>query len=186
MGEILLDPMAGVLSARGVGAAPLRSDRQASLNRRLDQDSLQVLYKIRSELEQECREELVQQAIGAADVHTETWLELKQAGSDTTLSVLWIDNDSLLPDFCTQYRARFGFEPTDDNIVIASMRIDASGQHESLPDPEDTDTPTAQHASSTPVTSADVFCQDSWENVPVYARAMLTPGTTLKGPAPHH
>ncbi len=183
MRRILLDPLAGVLSAHGIGVAPLRSYRQVAVNRVLDDDTLADMRTTRVSLEQRCCQQLKQEDIPAGQIHTEAWLEIKQAGSDTTLSIHWSDGSSPADAFHAQHLGRFGFAPDNSVIEIASMRVEAFGHRNLLANEPASHAEQAAQEAPDVATTARIYIGKAWQDVPVYERSTLRPGVRLHGPA---
>jgi 5-oxoprolinase (ATP-hydrolysing) len=181
MQRILIDPLAGLLSAHGIGVAPLRSYRQRAINRTLDHDCLTDLADMRVLLERECRALLERQGVPGDAIRTEVWLDIKQRGSDTALPVAWVPGTSPVEDFHRQHRQRFGFAPTDSTIVVAAMRVEAAGSRESAAaDGQPFADPNAAPAATGTV---EIWLDGGWVRAPVCAREALEPGGQLHGPA---
>ena len=68
--RILIHPMAGVLSAYGMGTAPLQTYRQRTVDRSLTGDAGTALDSLVKELAATCSAELVQQGVTAGDIET--------------------------------------------------------------------------------------------------------------------
>jgi len=188
--RILLDPLAGMLSAWGMGAAPLRSYRQQTINLPLHEASLRALDKRLTRLETECREVLHQQGVADSDIHIKTWLALKADGSDTSIELPLSELNKLQAAFVSAHQARFGFVPDNPELIIESLRIDAENQPDGVAiEPASEDADHAPQIVSTPpvspkpVSHASMYIKDQHVSVPVYDRALLKAGMLLQGPA---
>jgi 5-oxoprolinase (ATP-hydrolysing) len=114
--RILIHPLAGVLSAHGIGLAPVKAIRERSLLRPLGEDFGGVLR----ELEVASSEALREQGLDEiALVHR---ARLRLAGSDTTLELPIEPRDTLGERFADLHRRRFGYaaeeEPVVDTLVV--------------------------------------------------------------------
>ena len=193
MDHILIDPMAGVLSARGIGAAPLLSYRLAGINKTLNSENLFSLEKTRNALENQCRDELQQQGIKVKHIKCFAWLDLRQAGSDTKLRVPWLEHTNLREEFRQQHQRRFGFTPTtkeiNSDIDIATLRVEAVGNFENLIDADSDTGSIPQHpvqdlaVAQTPTDAAEFFSEGQWITAPVFQRDALISGVVIDGPA---
>ncbi len=177
--RILLDPQAGVLSAWGMGAAPLRSYRQRSINTPLDATTLQATSALAETLATECRADLIAQGAAPAAIRTRLQLQLKAVNSDTTLSVDITNPERMRAAFAAAYAARFGFKPDTRQLQIDALRVAAEqpGGHPRAG--------LAQPAGATPAQAGTVemYVHNAWQSVPVYERAHLPPGHAIAGPA---
>jgi 5-oxoprolinase (ATP-hydrolysing) len=183
MRSILLDPMAGVLSALGIGVAPRRHYQLYAVNKPLTPTSLNTLAEKRRAMEHTCRQILAQQGVAQSD--TAAWLELKQTGSDTTISVEWRVDSELAENFAQAHRARFGFDVAADQIFITAMRVEATTESNVLNSSSENVAETRPAMNTSPAVDSHVqmYSQDNWHTVPVYERENIKPGMTIAGPA---
>lgn len=82
--RIWLHPLAGLLSAYGMGLAELTAWRQQTVEGPLD-DRLEEASALQSELEHACREELIAEDVPAERIEVRTTAGIRNAGSDTVL-----------------------------------------------------------------------------------------------------
>ncbi len=188
--RILLDPLAGMLSAWGMGAAPLKSYRQQTINQPLTEASLRALDQRLTKLEAECRDVLHQQGVADSCIRINTWLALKADGSDTSIELPLNGLSYLQTGFITAHQARFGFAPDHPELIIESLRIEAEDQpDEQLPEQISADAGHSPETMSTPpispdpVSHAPMYINDQLVSVPIYDRALLSAGMQLPGPA---
>jgi len=193
--RILLDPLAGVLSAWGMGAAPLRSYRQQSINRPLHNAALIELKSLLGHLETECRAALHQQGVADACISVTTWMALKAEGSDTTIELPISEPDQMQTAFIHAHQMRFGFVPDNAQLIIDALRIEAEDQakvHASEHSPPiyavasatlKADSKRARDSYPEPVAHVQMESNDQTRTVPVFERADLLPGMRLRGPA---
>ena len=176
---ILIHPLAGVLSAYGIGIAPLRSYRQRTVEQPLTNETVERLHAAAAAAGDDCRAELVAQFVPEAKINRRIVANLRVAGADTTLAIDWSSADEMRAAFDAAHRRRFGFDSTGRDLVIESLRIEASG--EQLPASD-----VALSGDSTeysgPATSA-LYHRGERRNAKVCARAGLQPGARLDGPA---
>ncbi|MDP6617647.1 MAG: hydantoinase B/oxoprolinase family protein [Gammaproteobacteria bacterium] len=178
--QVLLDPLAGVLSAWGMGAASLRSYRQSAVDQPLTDVVLNRLAEKQSALLEECRRELVLQGVKDDAITTDAWCEVKIRGSDTTLTVRVGPHEEMQENFSEAYAARFGFFPEDPQPIIESMRVEAKSVSLDVQLRQPAKRPTS---APEPVAEARLYTGGHWQSVPVYARDQLPVGTRLAGPA---
>ncbi|MFW2404790.1 MAG: hydantoinase/oxoprolinase family protein, partial [Gammaproteobacteria bacterium] len=89
--SILVHPLAGVLSAFGIGIAPLRAYRQRMIECPLATATLDDLAPMVALSSHECRDDLIAQHVPRASIDVRTVLNIKVAGADTTLPIDWSD-----------------------------------------------------------------------------------------------
>jgi len=83
MERILIHPLAGVLSAYGIGIADVKAIREMSWLKQLGEDFSEAL----AELEQRAREALIEQGLHGERIELVRRARLRIAGSDTTLDI---------------------------------------------------------------------------------------------------
>ena len=87
MDTVLLHPLAGVLSALGMGLAPLRAYRQEALEAELDATALERLQSACARLAEECRRELLEANIEPENLSFDYVAEIRVKDSDNTLPI---------------------------------------------------------------------------------------------------
>lgn len=165
---ILLHPLAGVLSAWGIGLADVRAVAEETVEERLGEAPAlsrraQVLALSAAE------------TLNGDHVRTTITANLKYDGADSSLPIPFTDLSTLKSAFETEHRKRFGFVDPARAIVVASLTAEAIA--------------TASRAVVTPagcdaVEGIDVqLCADTEDGTPgVLERSALRPETILNGP----
>ena len=105
MERILVHPLAGVLSAYGIGIADVKAIRDASVLKPLGIDFSDVI----SELEQRACDALVEQGVHHSRIELDRRARLRAAGSDTTLEIAVGPTAQMRADFAELHRKRFGY-----------------------------------------------------------------------------
>jgi len=187
--RIIVHPLAGVLSAWGMGIAPLRTYRQQTVERTLTQSTLDALRAVINRACEQCREQLIAQQIAPDSISVRVVLNLKVAGSDTTLPIDLDTEAELQLAFGAAHRRRFGFDRTGTALVIDSLRIEAIGKQSAA----DTNRPAADDASTVNPSADDrpagdmargrLYLHDAWRDAVIRRREQLGPGTSIGGPA---
>ncbi|MWV28957.1 hydantoinase B/oxoprolinase family protein [Aurantiacibacter rhizosphaerae] len=118
---VLVHPLAGMLSAYGIGLAPVVSMREAGVVRPLTQDYSQAL----TSLQDTVRQDLIAQGIAEDHVDLIPRMRLRFEGSDTTLDLpLGDDADAR---FREEHRRRFGWSDEDAPIVLEALSVEGRG-----------------------------------------------------------
>ena len=119
--RILIHPLAGVLSAHGIGLAPVKTIREISWLRPASEDYGVALGK----LEEEARRAMKSQ--GFAEPQVEHRARLRLAGSDTTLELTLEPRATLPARFAAEHHHRFGYhddsEPVIDTLVVEAHSL---------------------------------------------------------------
>ncbi len=168
-----------MLSAYGIGIAPLRTYRQRTVERPLTQGTLDRLRAAADAAGDHCRQRLAAQHVPAASISVREILNVKVAGSDTTLALDWADADAVRRAFGDAHRRRFGFESTGEELIVESLRVEASGRQRA----DSAGRRIAERPGSAPASSSRLYQRGAWRNAEVYERRDLAPGTHIHGPA---
>lgn len=165
---VMIHPLAGVLSAYGIGIAEQREVRERTVDLALDDPRL---AGIADDLAAQASD-----ALGEAD-RVELTAHLRTRGSDSTIEVPLGPPDAMRHAFASAYARRFGYAP-GDALTVDMLRAEAiAGNAVStplLPPPEHSDGP---------VTAVTLFAAGRSHAVPVHDRARLASGATVVGPA---
>ncbi len=130
MPRVLAHPLAGVLSAYGMGLAEQAAMRERSVERRLDPAGLEHARRALDELQAAAEAELLAQGESPAALHVERRLLLRYEGTDTALPVADASADdcsSLQQAFERAYRQRFAFLLAGRPLVIDSAVAEVLG-----------------------------------------------------------
>jgi 5-oxoprolinase (ATP-hydrolysing) len=182
MRTVLIHPLAGVLSAYGIGLADTLVMRQQTAEVPLDAPSLHDLAAKFAALESQVSAELGQQAF--RDACLERSVLLKYADTDSTLMLkLRADAtpESLTGEFLAQYRTRYGFHVPGRAIVIDTIGVTGTGRS---PQPPSAARAFAARAGAlAPLATRPVFFDGGWVDTPFFDRDTLRPGDAIAGPA---
>ncbi|WP_420591977.1 hydantoinase B/oxoprolinase family protein [Bacterioplanoides sp.] len=171
MDNVYLHPLAGVLSAYGIGLAEQRWLGEEAVEKPLaDANSLQQA------------EQAFQQLSQQSEISTQASTEKRRAycrydGSDTHLLVEFSDAATMRAEFEQQHQQLFGFIHSDKALMLDAVQLEVvAGGYQ----PESLTLPTAQPLLKE---RCDLFSGGENHQVDVYAREQLPAGFTLDGPA---
>ncbi|HET9335551.1 MAG TPA: hydantoinase B/oxoprolinase family protein [Sphingomicrobium sp.] len=129
MERILIDPLAGVLSAHGIGLAEVKAVREASWLKPLGEDFSKGVLA----LEAASRSDLLDQDFEPRQVRFERRARLRTPGSDTTITVDLATADEMRAAFEALHRKRFGY--VDDNEpILDTLTVEAIAGSKSSPE----------------------------------------------------
>ena len=177
--RILVHPLAGVLSAFGMGIAPLRSYRHTTVERRLSQSALDDLLAATTAAGDACRDQLVAQRVRRHAIRIRTILDIRVEGADTALPIEWDTASRVGEQFEDAHQRRFGFGIAGRDLVIESLRVEASGR-ESAPA---VDAATTARGADNDGADARIYDRGRWQDATVRDREALASGTRIDGPA---
>ena len=168
---VLVHPLAGVLSAYGMGLAARAAVREASLGIALAPGVEAQVEALRARLSDEASEQL-----GAAPSRIEAALFLRHEGSESTIALEPAPAAELAAEFAAAHRAEFGFEG-HGVLVIDRVRVEAIAEQAAaalawlLPE-----------RSGPPLAAASCWLNGQPHEVPVYDRNDLAAGFAAAGP----
>ncbi|MBF0307316.1 MAG: 5-oxoprolinase, partial [Alphaproteobacteria bacterium] len=132
MTTVFLHPLAGVLSAYGMGLADMRAMRETTVEAPLTDAPLADL----DALEAEARAEIEGQGVPATAVRVSRTAHLRQEGSDSALIVEFGPAAAMERAFAEAHRARWGFVAAGRRLIVEALSVEAIGPVEVALDPE--------------------------------------------------
>ncbi len=127
---IFVHPLAGVLSAYGMGLADQTEMREAAIERVLDADGLADAQARLAGIGDAARAELVAQGVPADTIALRRRVHLRYEGTDTALVVPDGDEATLRAAFETGYRQRFAFGLPGRRLVVEAVSVEAIGRQD--------------------------------------------------------
>jgi 5-oxoprolinase (ATP-hydrolysing) len=189
MTSVLIHPLAGALSAYGIGLADVLAMRESAVEAPLTgDDASSLLAGGFRQLEESARADLAAQ--GAASQHVEVTrrVHLRYDGTDTPLQVPHGTAQEMTAAFEQAYRSRFSFLMPDRRIIIEAVSVEAACPAASAsPVHGETVNDIVNNSLDTGCTEGSdyvqTFAAGEWSAVPLYRRASLAPGQAVDGPA---
>ena len=130
MSRVFVHPLAGVLSAYGMGLADQIAMREASIERPLDDAGLAAAAARLSELGAAASDELASQGVAAPAIALRRHVHVRYQGTDTALVVPFGTLEEIGREFEAGYRQRFAFLMPDRPLVIEAVSVEAVGAGE--------------------------------------------------------
>jgi len=170
--RVLIHPLAGVLSAYGMGLAEVRALRQAQFDGPLSarDAAAEFCKKLTAEAEEEVRSQ------GIGNVQTDLRAHLRYEGSHQPLEVEFGTAEELGANFEAAHMARFGFTSPERAVVFDMLSAEAVGIA------EDAQPQSVPSGGASPVDHVQMYAGE-WMDVPVFDRATLGLADTVHGPA---
>ena len=190
LASVLLHPMAGVLSAYGMGQARQRRRRQRHLGQPLTPQLLQSLPHTVEHLQRGIHQEFLEQGDlaenGTSPGRCWVSLELRYPTSDQCLTIPWTsdcDLDGLLDSFRRCHQTRFGYcIEADQSLIVEMLSVDQAAPQQYTPAEIQCEAPPVQ----APGADAEISLYlrgRGWQAVPVFERHVLPISACLEGPA---
>lgn len=179
MERILIHPLAGVLSAYGMGLADQSLIAQQAIECDLDQDSLSRVAEDIERIKRRCAADLLARETEEVAMRFRCQAELRYAGTDTALGVTFADIDAMRAEFEQAHIQRFGFHTPDRDIVIESITVEAivPGEPAIIADDD------VAVAMGEPEAEVALWSGGAEHCAAVYLRENLGQGTRITGPA---
>ncbi len=174
---VLVHPLAGVLSAYGMGLADLRAVREATLALPLAGCG-EALAKAAARLSQQARGELKAQGVEGERVVIVGEAHIQLAAGDSTIPVPLGSESAMRAAFAQAHRTQFGYD-TGAELIVDMLRIEAVARTE-RGDPLSFATGTEPCA---PLAEIDTTMAGERRSTPVYDRALIAADQTIAGPA---
>jgi len=192
MSRVYIHPLAGVLSAYGMGLADQIAMREGSVEQLLDAAGLQAARVRLDELAAAAAAELVEQGVTGATVQCRPRVHVRYQGTDTALVLEWPGEVGDAPQglataigqaFDAAYKQRFAFLMAGRALVIEAVSVEAVAAGETS-----TLAPAVQALPETapgaPLASVQMHCGSaSWLPAALFEREALAPGAAVDGPA---
>ncbi|WEH32415.1 hydantoinase B/oxoprolinase family protein [Streptomyces sp. AM 4-1-1] len=181
---VLVPPLAGVLSAYGIGLADATAMREQSVEAELDASCRDAVADLCDALAARTRAELRADAVPDHAISTHARVSLRYEGTDASLSVGLDTVPAMTDAFETEHRARYGFT-TDKPLIVEAVSVEAVGVTQSRPPRTGAPRPpgTAGGGTPEPRGAARMFTQGRWQDAPLYRRDELPPTAPVSGPA---
>ncbi|MEC4018525.1 hydantoinase B/oxoprolinase family protein [Streptomyces sp. H27-D2] len=177
---VIVPPLAGVLSAYGIGVADATAMRERSVEVELSERNLPRVREVCAELAERTREELLADGVPEAGLRTEPRVHLRYAGTDASIPVPLDTAGAMAAEFVRIHRARYAFS-MDKPLVAETVSVEAVGEASRSGGYEVE--PAERDGGSHPAGTVRMFAQGRPRDTRLYRRSALSPGDTLTGPA---
>ena len=189
MSQVLVHPLAGVLSAYGMGLADQNVMREESIERRLDAAAMPLMAERLQTLGEASRQALLAQmgvdAGGTDRIELRQRAHLRYEGTDSALVVPWGDQAQLVAGFEAAYRQRFAFLMQGKALVVEAVSVEAV-----LPGDAPEEAVLAVHPQrdvprrdTVQVYAANAQGVAQWQGAALVVREDMRPGDVIDGPA---
>ena len=186
MRTVVIHPLAGVLSAYGMGLAEVRALRERSLGAALGEAALGEADARLGELRRAAVDELREQGLSDERIEVSSHAHLRYAGSDRPLTIAWIGDGtnrtiSMRRAFEQLHRERYGFDLPDEDVVIDALIAEAIGRGRSAAAAAPAVVTHEGPAAS--LRRVVMHTAGREHDTPVYRREQLRAGERVDGPA---
>ena len=179
--RVFAHPLAGVLSAYGMGLADRTAARQSSVELELEVTSSVILEEKLDELASAASAELVGQGVPRERIVVLRRVHLRYEGTDTALVVPEGTPDAMRAAFEEIHRRRFSFLMEKRGLIVEAASVSASSPGE--PAGESPRDLPARPGPLCPRQWVRFFSGGRWHEAPLYLRDDTRPGDAIPGPA---
>lgn len=179
MDRVFAHPLAGVLSAYGMGLADQSVMREAAVELRLA-DALPTVAQRLDALAAEAEGELRRQGVSGGEIRTHRRVHVRYEGTDSALVVPFGSATEIQSAFEAAYRQRFAFLMQERALVVEAVSVEAVGAGDAPAEaPQATLAPAAMPAAET----VQLFSGGRWWEAALVVREAAKPGLFIDGPA---
>jgi 5-oxoprolinase (ATP-hydrolysing) len=181
MSQVFIHPLAGVLSAYGMGLADITAMKEQALEVILEDDSRPALESTLDRLDETARAELINQGVPQESIRTVRRVHLRYDGTDSALIIIFGTRSEMVQRFETEYRKRYSFLMPDRKLMVEAVSVEAIGVSEAPPKAA---VEHPQHRRSPqPAEIVEMHTDGTSHRTPVFRRDDLHPNDKITGPA---
>ncbi|MFF3833871.1 hydantoinase B/oxoprolinase family protein [Streptomyces sp. NPDC002458] len=177
---VLVPPLAGVLSAYGIGLADATAMREQSVEAPLDEVAGSRLRGICDGLAERVRAELRADGLPDSAIATRARILVRYAGTDASLPVTQAPLAAMTEEFTEAHRTRYGFT-MDKPLVAEAVSVEATGA--SGPHTPPRVGAGAAEGPVRPLGTVTMYTGGERRDAGLYRRATLRAEDTVTGPA---
>lgn len=183
MKEVLIHRFCGILSAYGMGLADVVEDAQEPYSAVYGPETVIEVSNREANLLKQVKQKLQEQGFRDGNITTETYLNLRYEGTDTSIMVKQKAEDGVVSDydveFVKMFQQEYGFKLQNRKILICDVRVRGVGVTNILK------LRATQCVSGTPKIerSYKVYLGNEWKDAPLFKLENLGYGHIIPGPA---
>ncbi len=181
MTTILIHPLAGVLSAYGMGLADIRVLRERAVEETLDDALMPTLQAVLDDLADEAVGELRQQNTPEQRTEVIRRVHMRYEGSDTPHAVEFGTPAQIKARFEAAHHQHYGFIMPEETLIVEAAAVEGIGMMALVDEPGRTDAAGARAALQ--LATVKAYFDGREQPVPVIDRDALAPGHQVPGPA---
>ncbi|MBK4737791.1 hydantoinase B/oxoprolinase family protein [Noviherbaspirillum pedocola] len=181
MSRVFAHPLAGVLSAYGMGLANQSVMREESVEQTLNEDLVASLGARLDALAGQGTAALVEQGVAPERIEIKRHVHLRYEGTDKSLIVPHGSRAAMQDAFESAYRRRYAFLIPDKDLVVEAISVETVGLADA---PEESFHRLAPRAGALrSAGTVRMFSGGEWRDTALYRREDTRPGDVIRGPA---
>ena len=180
MSRVFVHPLAGVLSAYGMGLADQNAIREQAIELPLALESLPVVAERLDALGAAAKADLERQQANAGTVTLHYRVHVRYEGSDSALVVPFGDLNTIVAGFEAAYRQRFAFLMKGKGMIVEAVSVEAVLAGDAPAEPRHE----LQAVREVPRReTVRMYSGGQWHDAALVVREDLRPGDVVPGPA---
>ena len=180
MTRVFVHPLAGVLSAYGMGLADQNAIREQAIELPLSQEALPSIAERLEALGEAAQAELGRQQVNVGAVTVHQRVHVRYEGSDAALVVPHGTLDAIQAGFEAAYRQRFAFLMQGKRLIVEAVSVEAVVPGVAPKEPR-FDTHEARDVPRRE--TVRMYSGGQWLDAALVVREDLRPGDVIPGPA---
>jgi len=180
MTRVLVHPLAGVLSAYGMGLADQNLIREQAVELPLEDGALPQMAAQLDTLASQARQALQAQQLSRAPVQVRRRVHVRYEGTDSALVVPFADLATVQSGFEAAYRQRFAFLMQGKRLIVEAVSVEAVVAGDAPAEPRHALQPLREVPRRETVR---VYSGGAWHEAALVVREDLRAGDTVQGPA---
>ncbi|MGE6340649.1 hydantoinase B/oxoprolinase family protein, partial [Acidovorax sp. NPDC077664] len=180
MTRVFVHPLAGVLSAYGMGLADQNVIREQAVEMPLATEVLPLIAERLDALGSAAQAELERQQVSANPVQVRHNVHVRYEGTDSALVVPFGDMATIQSAFEAAYRQRFAFLMVGKGLVVEAVSVEAVIAGDAPAEPR---LPVHAHRKHPLRETVQMYSGSEWHDAALVVREDLRPGDVVPGPA---
>ncbi|MGA8786431.1 MAG: hydantoinase B/oxoprolinase family protein [Polaromonas sp.] len=183
MTRVFVHPLAGVLSAYGMGLADQNVIREQAVELKLSDAALPQIAGTLNSLAATAEGELQRQQVSTGTVTTHRRVHVRYEGSDSALIVAFGTLDQIQAGFEAAYRQRFAFLMQDKGLIVEAVSVEAVVAGDAPAEPRHGLHAPRDIAHEVRRETVRMYSGGQWLDAALVVREDLQPGDIIPGPA---
>jgi 5-oxoprolinase (ATP-hydrolysing) len=180
MSRVFVHPLAGVLSAYGMGLADQNAIREQAIELPLAQESLPIVAERLDTLGAAAKADLERQQANAGAVTLHYRVHVRYEGSDSALVVPFGNLETIVAGFEAAYRQRFAFLMQGKGMMVEAVSVEAVVAGDAPAEPRH---PVHAVREVPRRETVRMYSGGQWHDAALVVREDLRPGDVISGPA---
>ncbi|MCC2635381.1 MAG: putative 5-oxoprolinase (5-oxo-L-prolinase), partial [Ramlibacter sp.] len=180
MSRVFVHPLAGVLSAYGMGLADQNVIREQAVEVLLAPENLAEVRQKLDALAAAAQAELQRQQVSGNAVQVRRRVHVRYQGSDSALVVPFGTQDEIVAGFESAYRQRFSFLMPGKPMIVEAVSVEAVVAGDAPAEPRQAEHPAREVPRRETVR---MYSGGAWHEAALVVREDVRPGDVIAGPA---